>query len=360
MTSIKLFTVDGESRKNNLKNYLDVEDLLDELGIQNIRESGGEIWASCPFHDDSGRHWSVNIDGDSNWWGVHSCFVCRESGRKAGNLVTLVRDLKNIFYDDALSYLESFSGISCDEKSLQEMSISRRVVCREKKLFKNSKDEDPDFLYSSMKNLEPNSKGWNYLINRGVTPAQIQSRGTKLGKGGYKGCYRNRVVFPIIMGGVVVNFYARSFNGHGNKGLYARKKGSISTSMFGFDKVDKLKNTCYVGEGAFDVLTMERLLGHSNIVGTGGSILYEEQVRFLNYFDTIIVVPDMKGKAASILPSCLKLLRRKKIKVSEPPKGYDIDDFGRKCPDGARYLLQNPAPARSARVTTVVNYTISR
>jgi DNA primase len=354
--NVRFFSIDSDSRKDNLKSYLDVESLLSELGIENIQESGGEIWGKCPYHNDSGRHWSVNIDSDSDFWGVHSCFVCRETeGRRAGNLVTLVRDIKNIGYDRALSFLESFAGISGNENDLQEAALAKRIK-KKRGSRQNSEEEDPALLYSRMKNLKPDSIGWKYLVNRGVTPAQIQSYGVRLGKGRY----RNRVVFPIVVGGEVVNFYARAFDDSRNKGLYARKKGTISNSMFGVDRLDKLAKSCYVCEGVFDKLTIERLVGDNNVVATGGSILLSGQVKFLIYFDVLIVVPDMKGKAVSLLPSCLELLNRKTVLLVAPSKGYDIDDYGRKYPDSARQLLLNPCSARQSAVTTVVNYTVNR
>ena len=75
----------------------DLEAILDELGVDNVRVGEKEITASCPMHPSilgrADRHasWSINRET-----GAHNCFSC---GWKGG-LTTLYRDLTGSVPDD--------------------------------------------------------------------------------------------------------------------------------------------------------------------------------------------------------------------------------------------------------------------
>jgi DNA primase len=167
-------------------------------------------------------------------------------------------------------------------------------------------------------------------------------------------------MFPIFRSGSVVNFYARSICDSDPKGLYGKAKGTISNSLFGFEKIDPLADVCYVTEGAFDVLAIQRALGSVNAVATDGPVIHREQAKLLKIFPKIVIVPDMKGKAKSIIPTARKYLGRTRLYVVEPPRGSDIDDWIAKDFQGARDALRHPALLRESKLTTVVNYTIKR
>jgi DNA primase len=49
--------------------------LLHRLGLGHIHDRGGEVWAECPNHHDSGDSWSIN-----RRTGMHSCFGCGYRG----------------------------------------------------------------------------------------------------------------------------------------------------------------------------------------------------------------------------------------------------------------------------------------
>jgi hypothetical protein len=171
---------------------------------------------------------------------------------------------------------------------------------------------------------------------------------------------------PIYSGRDVVNFYARAIDGRKPKGLYAKKKGTIATTLFGLEHANKLLDLCYLVEGAFDAMTVERLLRTDpkwktyckNVVATDGPILHEKQARLLQPFKKVIVVPDMKGKAKSLVPTSEKYLKNHELGIVEPPRGQDIDEWGRESPDVARAALMWPENLRRRKVAVRVNYSI--
>jgi len=359
-----LFGLDPEVRIEALREVLDVEDLLGELGVKNLSVQGSEIWAACPFHDDSKRHWSINTDPDGGRWGLHSCFVCRESGEGgSGNVVTLTRDMLGLQrYGEALGWLEQFAGVEATEEAALELTVKRRLLRRGGSGVRDKGEEDPAALYARMKPLKPDTAGFRYLTGRGVLPEQIAARGVRMGRDRYRG----RVVFPIRSGLSIVNFYARSIGNREPKGLYARKKGTIATTLWGLEKANKLYDLCYLVEGIFDALTGERLLDSynvpesRNIFATDGPIVHKAQALLLRPFQTVVIVPDMKGKARSLVPTAKELLRNHRLLIAEPPRGMDLDDWGRADPDAAGESLRAPEPLHKSRILTRVNYTIRR
>lgn len=357
-----IFPLDNQARYLRLRDSLDLLNLLYELGIRDTYESGYEIWAPCPHHNDKKRKWSINIEEDGENWGLCSCFVCRENQRIPGNIVSLTAHILEMSYLKAMEWLEAFAGIELTEEAAYDLELVKRRTRVVSGRGNPDTEEDPARLYGRMRSLQPDSGGYEYLTNRGVTPVQIAQRGARQGTDRYSG----RVVLPIYSDGKVANFYARSFTNKKPKGLYAKKKGTIATTLFGLELANKLLDICYLVEGAFDTMTVERLLETDpiwkryckNVVGVDGPILHEQQARLLQPFKKVIVVPDMKGKAKSLVPTAKKYLSNHELGIVEPPRGMDIDDWGRRDPDLARVALMWPENLRRKRVSTRVNYSI--
>lgn len=361
----QLFGLDNEQCFEALRDALDIESLLPDLGFDSWDERGAEIWAPCPFHNDSGKHWSINVNFDSDRWGLHSCVVCREMGNREGkgNVVTLVWHMQELEgYNAALDWLKEYAGVEVTEESALELGLRKRLPrVASGKLSKGGVEENPSKLYAQMGQLEVGSASWQYLTGRNVTPEQIAARGVKLGRRKYSG----RVVFPVFLGVQVVSFYARHIGDGSPKVLYAKKKDTVSRTLYGIERANKLLDTCYLVEGVFDVLAVERALirldmERDNIFATLGPILYPAQAILLRVFKTVIVIPDMKGKAKSILPTTKAQLPEQNILCIEVPRGNDVDDLERREPGRLGELLCDPRPAWERKISVRVDYTIRR
>ena len=250
------FESDSEARYGFIRESCSREqliDLLTKFGIEDFDERGGELWARCPFHDDSNPSWSINIDKTSGYWGVHSCWVCKDDLENPGkgNIATLTKDLMGLSnYKTALSYLEKFVGIGVDIDSRLDLSLKVRMKKPDKELQAKREVSGlvPALIFSRFNLLQIGSPGWKYLNDRGIPDWQIIENGTRQGSGRYVG----RVIFPIKMQGVVKTFYAASYDGRTPKGLYPKGKGLLQKTLYGFDNFDTLQDTCYLVEGAFD------------------------------------------------------------------------------------------------------------
>jgi len=345
-----------------LKKNLELEDLLEDLGVDGIDNRGDEIKCLCPFHDDTNPSFSINNTYDGDKWGLYSCWICKEDPtiRGVGNVVILVQQMMNIpTYKEAFNWLLNYLG-GFNNEELMSITLENRLrsfVRREVK--KVERVENASKIYSSMKPVMPDTKHWDFLLGRGVSERQIMTRGARMGRGRYEG----RAVFPIFnVKNEVVSFSARSIGNKTPKVLHTKGKGTLAGTLFGIERVDYNHDWCYLLEGPFDVMTAERALetlglNSGNVLGTNGPVLLEGQAKLLKQFENIVLVPDMKGKAKSIVPSSKRLLSGKKLYIVEVPRGKDPDDLGT---IGLSKLIGNPRGAFDTFIIPVIDYTIRR
>lgn len=117
-------------------------------------------------------------------------------------------------------------------------------------------------------------EAWAYLMSRGVTPDQVATHRIGLGRGRLVG----RVVLPVVEGGAMVYYVARSFVGREPKYLNAANGEMLRTAsevLFGLG-VAELYGRVTLVEGYFDALA-EAPVG----VATFGSALSDAQVDLL-------------------------------------------------------------------------------
>lgn len=368
MTKFKaIFGLDNDDRLEAVRWKLDMWDLCEHLGVEELEDRGREICGLCPWHDDSKPSWSINADADSDRWGLHSCWVCRDNadGLGRGNVVTLVRDLKHLHsYGEALGWLERWVGIDTSSEARLDLPLDQRIRAHTVRQADLDPQGAPGRRFKTMTPLKPGSAGWRYLTGRGVTPDQIQERGVRVGRKKYSG----RVVFPVWSRGRVSTFYARAITeDRSPKGLYPKGKNTIKTVLFGLERADLSVDTCYLVEGVFDVLAIERALkllgkpGASNVFATLGPILHESQAALLKHFNRVVIVPDMKGKALSIVPTCKQWLTDKVLHTVQVDRGHDPDSVARKLSlERLANYLEDPPLTRDKRVILKVDYGIYR
>ena len=197
-----------------------------------------------------------------------------------------------------------------------------------------------------------------------MPPGVILDRGLRWGRRKYRG----RVVFPVWSQGRVFTFYARGTSDHHKpKGLYPKGKDTIKNVLFGLERADLSIDTCYLVEGVFDVLAVERALkllgypGSQNVFATLGPILHDSQAVLLKHFRRVVVIPDMKGKALSLVPTSKKHLPDKELRTVQVDIGHDADSVARDISlEQLAEYLKNPPLTRDKRVILKVDYAIHR
>jgi DNA primase len=105
-----------------------IEDLLEHIGVEDIRSLGEEVQARCPLHEKrTGErerrpdHWSINRNS-----GAHHCFSCEYSG----SLTRLIMDVAGVGMWEAHQMIRRFDVDLTDTEAPWEPPVSMTVESR--------------------------------------------------------------------------------------------------------------------------------------------------------------------------------------------------------------------------------------
>ena len=122
--------------------------LSDFIGqFVNLQERGNSFIGRCPFHNDKTPSFNVN-----NEKGLYYCFGCKAGG----NIITFVKDYKNMNFNESLKYLSEYSGIK-----LQSNLTVKKYMNQDSELIKIL-EICKDFLEC----LSENYQAKNYVYKR--------------------------------------------------------------------------------------------------------------------------------------------------------------------------------------------------
>lgn len=260
-----------------------IPELLRALGIEAKRD-GGRWTAKCPnpAHPDRSPSWSIIETGS------HYCFAC---GLQGGpwELVAAVRECS---LPEAGKWIRENVG-----HEEEDVEIPRVVV---------RAPESSEFALPwgvqipSADGSEWFRPAWEYLIARGVTPAQIER--WRIGYA-IRGRCAMRVVVPVVTGGRLLSYVARAFVAH--KARYdtpprTEPGVNVAAALFGepaFERRDATgrRGTCTVTEGVFKMLAMERAGAPNPCAILGSKNLGAEKIAQLATFRRVLVATDPDG-----------------------------------------------------------------
>ncbi len=343
-----------DSRIAFVRELVDLRALLSELGIHTVREDGPELIAICPYHDDRNPSWSINSDRESERWGMHSCWSCKdEHNGGRGTVFNLVMHVRRCSFKQALQWIEKTFGIDASTDRVLDLSLEGRIREVRRRKPKRSGHSSVAHQFEALPSLKQGSAEWRYLERRGLTRKQILDSKARKGVGRFV----KRVVFPIFKGLSVVNFYARHITNGKPKGLNATGKGLVGEALFNMHKADPMNGTCHLSEGVFDALAIERAGGVNSFPVSGG-VLLPGHVSLLRPYRRVVIVDDQEGGGGvSLVPSCKRLLQSAELFSVSVPKGKDPDSTD---PREMQRLLASPRPLRRSRVQFVVDYSLPR
>lgn len=172
---------------------IDIEGFLRHNEIPYITEgknvSAGWAEINCPFPDcgDKSFHCGINLES-----GFFSCWIC---GRK-GPITSLVQEIYHCGYYLAARKLEEFPrrGIPEEELNRRREKVSEVVY--------------PKYVLDNIPNLHR-----NYLIKRGFNPDELVNNYKIRATSNIGGAMSFRVIVPIILDGILVNYTGRDVTG---------------------------------------------------------------------------------------------------------------------------------------------------
>lgn len=320
-------------KDNELFEFIDVADMLNELGIRNVRDThNGEVQFSCPFpghsHLDSRPSASMttverpNKDGGYYPKTSYNCFTCGMRGTAITFLaeyegvspITAKRWLRERFAKDVV--LSRGNLVDQINDILNVPETKGRTPLR---LLSESEVEDRgvDWIAAYMEWIQTKNspEPFNYMFDRGFEPETLLD--FQVGYDEISG----RFSIPIRdADGNLVGFKGRAWWPEAQAKYlalggdeYNFETYSVSRVLFGLEKAKQFMPTdpLIVREGELNVMAIHQA-GHYNCVGISGCNLSETQIGLIKaYSDKAIIWFDKysdSGKAARKLNSYMPVL----------------------------------------------------
>ena len=339
----------NENFLQELKYKTDIEDVVSTYVT--LRKRGNTSVGLCPFHNEKTPSFTVYNDTQSFY-----CFGCGAGGDAIG----FIKKIENLDYIDAVKLLAERAGLQMPQDGFDD-SISKK---RRRILQINR--EAAKFFHSYM--MSPQGKvGYDYFINRGLTPKTISKFGLgyapdswdlllkhlkSLGYGygemldaglikaskhnSYYDFFRNRVITPVInVRGNVIAFGGRVLDD--SKPKYLNSPDTLAykktNELFALNYAkDSGKDTLILCEGYMDVISMHQA-GFTNAVAGCGTALTSEQVRLISrYANEVILAYDADEPGQKAVHKAMSLFKNTDVKIRVPrfSGGKDPDEIIKK------------------------------
>tara|TARA_Y100000817_G_scaffold314661_1_gene314427 strand:+ start:14732 stop:16492 length:1761 start_codon:yes stop_codon:yes gene_type:complete len=302
--------------------YTDFGNLLDKTSLVEyiekhwapLKKVGSNFLTRCPFHDDSNPSMSVN---DSK--GLYHCFSCKAGG----NLITFVKEFKNLNSAEAIDEICNFFNIKIrkaktnfqeDLNTKKELYNFNNEISNLFNKFllqsKNGKDA-LDYLKKrgfDKKDIADNNLGlapnkWDFLVSFINKDKKNMDLAVKLGLIVKKeeehklyDFFRNRIIFPIAnRQNQVLGFAGRSINNETPKYINSPESEIFlkRKMLYGINKFSNLKrgksNYIFIVEGYTDVMMMNKYKFY-NVVATMGTALTIEHANEIKKYSNKVIL----------------------------------------------------------------------
>lgn len=350
-----------------IDNILDVVDIVKEIGEDiSLVKRGVNYIGLCPFHNEKTPSFTV-----SPAKGICKCFSCG----KGGNVIAYRMERDGLSYPEAIRYLARKYNIEVpmieltpeeqkrnDDRSSAMIVMNAAQALLQKNL--HSVPEAQSYLLDrriSREIAELYGVGFAYdydgltrsLISQGYKQEHIISAGLGYwdeGKKRLKDAFWQRILFPYYSKtGQVVGYTGRTivdqkakYKNTGDTILFT--KGKNVFGLYQARQEIQKKDTVYIVEGQFDVLSMAQV-GIRNVVGGSGTAFTDEQRRLLHGITSNVVFiydGDAAGIAAAEKNLPAFVSDEFKVRCVLLPSGKDPDDMARSMgADFAAYLDKN-------------------
>ncbi len=304
---------------DDIKARVDIVDLIGEY--VELRRSGKNYIARCPFHDD--RTPSFVVFPETQTW---RCFGCG----KGGDVFTFLQERENLDFREALQVLARRAGVVLHQGHAADPHAPLRELLEEASLF-----------FRHHLTTEQGRVAYAYLRDRGLNDATIEAFGLGYAPAGYENLlrhflaqgrsvddlvaaglvsrnddtgrvydrFRHRVMFPIRdERGRMAGFGARTLEPDGVPKYLNSPQGPLfdkSRLLYGLDKAKsaiRRRDLAVVVEGYMDVIALHQA-GHDYAVAPMGTALTEHHLRLLKRYSKRIVLaldPDAAGRRAML------------------------------------------------------------
>ncbi|EXJ22475.1 DNA primase [Alkalibacterium sp. AK22] len=329
-----------------------------------LRKSGQNYFASCPFHDDKTPSFSVSEKKQ-----IYHCFSC---GR-GGNVFSFLQEIDGLTFVEAVGKTAEMADIKVDQAVFDQARQSRPKADSTHAKLLSVYEKAEHFYHHILMNTQAGEEAYQYLIDRGMSKESIETfkigfsppqrqalklyldnedlnDSAVLKKSGlfsdrdddtFVDRFSNRILFPIKdKRGQTVAFSGRAFLETENSHRTAKYMNSPETELFNkrrilfnYDKARpaiRREGEVVLFEGFMDVISAWEA-GVKNGIATMGTSLTEEQVRVLDKAtDHIVLAYDGDSAGMEATKRAADFVSKEthfSIEVASFPENLDPDDF---------------------------------
>lgn len=357
-----------EATVDDIRQSTDIVDIISQY-LQ-LKKSGQNHFAHCPFHEDKTPSFSVNSQKQ-----IFYCFSCG----KGGNVFNFLREMEGLSYPEAIILTAEKTHYPLDQTVVNQVLNQNNQFEDSKtgKLFSMNKFAK-GFYHHILMNTQIGKPALDYLLERGLdretlvefelgfSPPQRNALSLYLNsqekdtfetdiyqesglfsmndnpeQSEFLDRFTNRIMFPIHNErGNVIGFSGRIFKETNDQYQTAKYLNTPETTLFNKSKViynfDKAKsairreNEAIIFEGYMDVISAWQA-GVKNGIASMGTSLTEDQIKALDRFTDHVVLAfdgdDAGFEAIQRSASYLTNQTHFDLDVVTFPSGLDPDDF---------------------------------
>ena len=243
--------------------------ITDLFGPAELKKSGRDFVARCPWHDD--RRPSLSVSPTRNR--VH-CFVCG----KGTDAIGWLQDRQGLSFQEAVLELARRTGVSVAAGDPEAQARFEQEWRERRQLMAQRTEQRQSFYLALLQQLEQGGEGAEYLRSRGIS-SETAGR-WQLGFAG------GRVTIPLSdASGQTVGFCGRATGNQEPK--YRNSTGDLlfqrNGLVFGLDQAAEAirkQGTALLVEGPLDVIQLHQA-GFTNAVACLGTSVSELQLQLL-------------------------------------------------------------------------------
>ena len=355
-----------EETINSIREQTDIVQVVSQY-LQ-LRKSGQNHFASCPFHDDKTPSFSVSEKKQ-----IYYCFSC---GR-GGNVFGFLQEMEGLSFIEAVGKTAELADIELDQSIIDQAKQSRPAEDSTRGKLLKIYEKAEHFYHHVLMNTQAGEEAYHYLLERGMTKESIEtfkigfsppqreslkmyleneelSDPELLKQSGlfsdrddlaFYDRFTNRIVFPIKDGkGQTVAFSGRAFMptdvSHQPGHHTAKYMNSPETELFNkrrilfnYDKARagiRREGEVLLFEGFMDVISAWQA-GVKNGIASMGTSLTEEHVQTLDKVtDHLIIAYDGDKAGMEATKRAADFLAQEThftVEVASFPENLDPDDY---------------------------------
>jgi hypothetical protein len=299
---------------------IDIEEMLDYLGVKNLEWRGRELWFTCPFSGhatDSNTNASFRTSDKHPWW-IFRCFVCGRRGT-AIEFVAEAEDLTGVFArTKAKIWLKEKYGTEWHDagddfpddiaKILNKgpkSKLTKRPLVGLPERILEERAVDWEAAWNAMLEDETAPPEWSmYMFRRGFTWKTLERWEIGFDP------IRKMLTIPYRDAeGHLIGFKGRAWwpnakpkygvigNKPGRESRYDFETADITQLAFGIHRVKPSAEPLFVCEGELNTIAMDQY-GFSRTLGISGQYLSDFQVhQIADNTDEAILIFDENEKA---------------------------------------------------------------